>query len=247
MAKRTCSVATCERPSRARGWCTKHYSRWKKRGSIDLLPRPTKPVRLCQVDGCDKPVLCRGWCRTHYTRWYESGSLEIGVRKRIYTSTPIDQRFWPKVKKTETCWLWTGKKTRLSYGSIWGGPERPKNLMAHRVSWELNRGPLSDELHIDHLCRVPSCVNPDHLEPVTRSVNAQRGLMGDLGREARKRKQAARTHCRHGHPLNGENKYVTKAGTFMCLKCVHIRNTARRRAKKEGVPYVDPFLSNRSS
>ena len=81
--------------------------------------------------------------------------------------------FWEKVNKTGTCWLWTGGKTSPGYGVIWAdGRLAP----AHRVSLMLVGTPAPDDLEVDHLCCVPLCVRPDHLEPVTHAVNLQRAV-----------------------------------------------------------------------
>lgn len=66
------------------------------------------------------------------------------------------------------CWEWIGAKNRLGYG-VW------HSVPAHRLSYERERGPIGPGLHIDHLCRNPSCIRPDHLEPVTPRENSMRG------------------------------------------------------------------------
>lgn len=179
-------------------------------------------METCIVNGCSKKIICRGWCRTHYTRWYETGSTELGVRPphRInYTTTPIEERFWAKVQKTDNHWYWTGAKTILGYGSLWDY-ERKGHKMAHRLSWEIANGSkIPDELHIDHLCRTPSCVNPEHIEPVTRKVNAQRGIAGKLA----KLRGLAQTHCINGH-LRTDN--IHKSGA--CKTCTKIRVYTKR-------------------
>lgn len=73
------------------------------------------------------------------------------------------------IVKTETCWLWIGNKTNT--GTKYG---RYKGKPAHRVVWEFLKGKIPDKLEIDHLCRITLCVNPEHLEPVTKSENMKR-------------------------------------------------------------------------
>jgi hypothetical protein len=71
---RTCSIASCDGPHVARGWCEKHYSRWKRHGDTAtvLVSRIPKGA-VCSVDGCTTPVLARGWCAKHYQRWLKHG------------------------------------------------------------------------------------------------------------------------------------------------------------------------------
>lgn len=71
----------------------------------------------------------------------------------------LQDRFWSKVKKTPSCWLWTGS-TRLGYGRVKQGG---KLLSAHRVSWELTQGQVPGGLCVLHRCDVRNCVNPRHL------------------------------------------------------------------------------------
>ena len=71
------------------------------------------------------------------------------------------------------CWIWGFAKDPLGYGII-GGPVRiGSSRLAHRESYLRSKGSIS-ELPLDHLCSVPSCVRPDHLEPVTPSQNVRR-------------------------------------------------------------------------
>lgn len=66
------------------------------------------------------------------------------------------------------CWQWTGHVGADGYGLYDGWP-------AHRFVYVFMRGPIDDDLVIDHLCRNHGCVNPDHLEPVTQQENIRRG------------------------------------------------------------------------
>lgn len=78
------------------------------------------------------------------------------------------------------CWEWELTIATNGYGQMRSdGRLRP----AHRVIYEQKHGPVAPELDLDHLCRNRRCVNPDHLEPVTRSENNRRGLLGKITAE----------------------------------------------------------------
>lgn len=79
-------------------------------------------------------------------------------------------RFWSKVDKTEDCWNWTAGKSD-GYGIFGIGSSR--TVKAHRYSYEQQVGPIPPGAILDHICRNRSCVNPEHLRPVDRVLNAQ--------------------------------------------------------------------------
>jgi len=136
-----------------------------------------------------------------------------------YVHTPLEERFWAKVRKTETCWLWTAFVDRAGYGRIRGfDGRRGESLYAHRVSYELHIGPIPKGLHIDHLCRVRSCVRPDHLEAVTCAENLRRGSGVAMIKTGR---------CRRGHDV-AEHGYVRKDGRG--INCNECRRERRRAA-----------------
>lgn len=90
------------------------------------------------------------------------------------------------------CWIWQLYTTSLGYGHA---SRNGKYLGAHWVYWEERHGPVPDGLELDHLCRQPSCVNPDHLEAVTHAENLRRGDGAKLTyREARDIRERARMH-----------------------------------------------------
>ena len=94
----------------------------------------------------------------------------------MYTvDNSVLERFFNKVNKTDTCWLWTSAKNIDGYGIF---RINGKNILSHRLSYELYIGKIPEGLQIDHLCRVRDCVNPDHLDPVTQAENIRRGLSG---------------------------------------------------------------------
>jgi hypothetical protein len=123
----------------------------------------------------------------------------------------LAERFWPKVDKTGKCWLWTASKVpRSGYGQISVGIGKEKvPRLAHRVAWELLRGPIPAGMVLDHLCRNRACVNPDHLEVVNNKTNTLRGT-GPTAINAQK------TSCKRGHSL--ADAYVSK-GMRYCRTC----------------------------
>lgn len=140
----------------------------------------------------------------------------------------VAARFWAKVSRghPSECWEWLGCLADPGYGrlSIDG-----KLRGAHRVSWELTRGPIPDGFQIDHRCFNTACVNPDHLEPVTPKVNSSRSSAGDLSAI----RYLAITHCPAGHPYDAENTTHWVGGARRCLACGRARAAERRRADPE--------------
>jgi hypothetical protein len=89
--------------------------------------------------------------------------------------------------------------------------------------YELLVGPIPAGLVIDHLCRVPSCMNPAHLEPVTNAENIRRGYAA----------RGLLTHCSKGHELTPESTYARDRGYRRCKQCAAV-TLARFRARRHG-------------
>lgn len=106
--------------------------------------------------------------------------------------TPIVERFWAKVNKTPTCWLWTGAPTPFGYGKLSEGRKGGKQYRAHRFSWELHRGPVPPGLWVLHACDVRLCVNPEHLFLGTAEDN-----VADMLAKGRNKSVSGERHGRH--------------------------------------------------
>jgi hypothetical protein len=181
---------------------------------------------VCLLDGCDNPVKARGMCNTHYTRWRKHGDPSK-VWRRGQRMTLTD-RFWSKVDRSGSCWLWVGKQNNRGYGIFHADG---RSLLAHRVAYELEVGPIPDGLTLDHVrskgCRNRHCVNPDHLEPVTQRENVLRGS----GFAAL---NAAKTHCPRGHQYTPENTYANPHpdGGRICRTCKRERDRLARARRR---------------
>lgn len=133
----------------------------------------------------------------------------------------------------DPCWEWVGVRDKDGYGSV-----QLKSIStnrAHRVFYILFVGDIPPGLVLDHLCRLTSCVNPAHVEPVTNTVNILRGN-GAAAINARK------THCIHGHALAGDNLQINK-GKRACRICGREAGRQyRQRAedKANGLPLDHP-------
>jgi hypothetical protein len=139
-------------------------------------------------------------------------------------------RFWRSVNQMPgACWEWRGR-VQNGYGRF---VARTSALTlythrAHRVAWELLRGPVPAGLQLDHLCRNTTCVNPDHLEPVTSWENTLRGSSPQA--------VAIKTNrCLRGHEFSAENtSVVVRDGRShrRCKACAALIGAAWKVAKR---------------
>ena len=143
---------------------------------------------------------------------------------------PIEERFFEKVVKGDSCWTWLGQKDRNNgYGTfsvLING--KSKNIKAHRFSWTLFNGEIPAGLWVLHKCDNPQCTNPDHLFLGDRKKNmddaAEKGRICTVGK-------SRFTHCPQGHEYSEENVHITVEGWRKCKICVRMQG-AKRRAKR---------------
>jgi hypothetical protein len=126
--------------------------------------------------------------------------------------TPAE-RFFEKVDASGDCWEWTASLDDHGYGRFSLG--RGKVTKAHKALWEMLHGPVPDGLELDHLCRNPKCVRPDHVEPVTHRENVMRGLVH-------------RRFCVKGH----DTYRVGRSSSRRCREC--LREYDRQRGSRRG-------------
>lgn len=198
---------------------------------IDMEGQTWGYLTVLGLAGSGKRVswLCRCVCGTETvvvgTKLRSGHTKSCGCMHR-----PALERFLEKTAaRPNGCIEWTGGLNGVGYGQFYIGKRTRGGTgkgYAHRWAYEHYVGPIPAGLHLDHLCRNPKCVNPQHLEPVTIRENLLRGI----GPSA---KHATKTHCPAGHPYSGDNLYVTPSKPMrVCRECSRQRSQAARdRAK----------------
>jgi hypothetical protein len=189
----------------------------------------------CSVEGCNTRVLVRsrGLCSKHYDRWRRHGDPYVTLRPNLILGTP-EERFRVKVSTPDHqgCLLWNAGLNRNGYGIfLLDG----KSTLAHRVAYEMYVGPIPTGLSLDHVChnrdkgcqggsacKHRRCTNVQHLEPVTRRENLDRGRDPNSNR-------TPKTHCANNHPFTPENTLIDQ-GKRRCKTCR--RSFDRKRIRK---------------
>ena len=144
----------------------------------------------------------------------------------------LPERFWAKVEPEPNsgCWLWVAALDEEGYARF---HFMGTNRNAYKLAFEVLRAPVPPGLFLDHLCRVRCCVNPWHLEPVSKRENAIRG-------DSRPAVNLRKAHCPRGHPYSPENTTFGRNRNHrlcrMCRQEWEAMHPGRREKYRRGIP-----------
>jgi len=158
--------------------------------------------------------------------------------KTVYPS--IIDRFWSKVVRTETCWLWTGCATEKGYGQFEISARDSKdgkrhNAKAHRFIYEYLYGEVDESTLVCHACDVPRCVRPDHLFLGSHQDNVDDMVM--KGRERKRTEIPDETiinilNWRYNDPLVGIDEISSFTGVSQSYTAKILRGDLRKNLSR---------------
>lgn len=121
-------------------------------------------MKTCDV--CDNKHYSKGLCRRHYDR--KRNSPEIPLDAPFLGEWELSYRLSKHVRQEGDCLVWVGSRDRGGYGFTSDGT---KTIKAHRLSYQIHKGPIPEGLLVMHSCDNPPCVNPAHLSVGTARDN----------------------------------------------------------------------------
>lgn len=140
------------------------------------------------------------------------------------------ERFYKNIEILPNgCWQWKLAPDKAGYGHL--TLCKHHTVYAHRFAYEQLVGPIPEGKELHHLCHNRRCVNPAHLEPVTRREHIP---LGDVTK-IRLAQRAAITHCPRGHPYDSSNTYIDTLGHRQCKTCTIERHRKYRADGRERI------------
>lgn len=223
-----CSVEGCGQPVSTRGMCRTHYGRDYRNGH---------PLRMRCGCGCGELVMVDPtWNGLFYIDGHGVQTNTVAAADKLrenLVAQPVSERGRALYGLGDDCLVWTGPATKVGYGviNVRIGKRKTRREMAHRLAYELAYGEgAAVGLTVDHLCGVPLCCNPNHLEAVTLAENVRRAAL-------------AVTECPQGHPYDEKNTLRSgDSGYRICRRC----NRNRYHLKTFGHDFI-PDPDNASS
>lgn len=170
--KPICSVEGCDKEIlNSRGWCSKHYQRWRKNGNplLAKLVR-TEPGQVCKADRCGRAVSAKGLCANHYARLRKHGSHEDDALSSRYRR----REKWLKANSDhdgDECLIWPFGVSDHGRGQA---TLDGRHMSAPRAMCTLAHGePPTEDHHAAHSCGNGhiGCVSPKHLRWATPAEN----------------------------------------------------------------------------
>lgn len=192
-----CSVDTCDDVVLARGWCAKHYSRWRSNGdplkTTSRWDGHVKTERPCEIDGCENLVTKTRFCAKHRMRLHRHGDTSTVLPRGGHNALATEEKLWPRVAKggPDECWPWTGPVNEWGYGTITVDGRRQGT---HRAAFFLANGRWPEPI-CRHTCDNPACCNPAHLIEGTHADNNR-----DMVERGRERHPVGSAHGTHTQP-----------------------------------------------
>ncbi len=155
-------------------------------------PRLYYTFEACHMPYAKITKTCAYCGRQFHTRQPKTKFCSTSCGKRA-SYPPLPDRFWQKVNKTDSCWLWTAHTNAWGYG-VFNARKHTPQILAHRWAFLDKHGSIPDGLLVLHRCDTPNCVNPDHLFLGTHADNvADMMAKGRQMSEARPRGERVNT------------------------------------------------------
>jgi len=164
-------------------------------------------VIICDISSCEARATVRGWCEKHYVRWLRHGD----PLKTKYNKGPVTWEYLLScctINKETGCVEWQKARSN-DYGKVTINYRQER---AHRISYEINIGPIPDGMFVLHHCDNPPCINPDHLFLGTQADNCADMANKDRSTRGERNPQAKLTgeDVTSIREMNGSNIQIAK-------------------------------------